>query len=237
MEKHILLVEDEEHIVTGLIFNLELEGYKVTHAKDGNIAKNILFEKNNNFSLIILDVMLPEINGFDLCYALRKKNDFTPVLMLTAKKFDKDKIYGLQMGADDYITKPFNLEELLTRIEVLLRRQKWNNKINNSINELFFGDNYINFDSLTAKVSNIEIKLTNLEFRLLKVLAENENRVISREELLEKVWEIKDYLNLRTVDNFIMRLRKYFEKDPSKPVYFHSFRGIGYKFTKYYSES
>lgn len=229
--KEILLVEDEENIVTGLIFNLELEGYAVTHAKDGNIAKNILFNENKKYSLIILDVMLPGISGFDLCHALRKKKDYTPVLMLTAKKFDKDKIYGLQTGADDYMTKPFNLEELLLRIQALLRRQEWNN-INKIVNILEFGDCYINFDNFVAKAFGKEIKLTNLEFKLLKLFAENDNKVISREELLEKVWEIKDYLNLRTVDNFILRLRKYFEKDPSNPKYFQSFRGVGYKFSK-----
>ncbi|MEK7432815.1 MAG: response regulator transcription factor [Cyanobacteriota bacterium] len=229
--KEILLVEDEENIVTGLIFNLELEGYSVTHAKDGNTAKNILFNENKKYSLIILDVMLPGISGFDLCHALRKKKDYTPVLMLTAKKFDKDKIYGLQTGADDYMTKPFNLEELLLRIQALLRRQEWNN-INKIVNILEFGDCYINFDNFVAKAFGKEIKLTNLEFKLLKLFAENDNKVISREELLEKVWEIKDYLNLRTVDNFILRLRKYFEKDPSNPKYFQSFRGVGYKFSK-----
>ncbi|MBC7475144.1 MAG: response regulator, partial [Candidatus Sericytochromatia bacterium] len=111
----ILLVEDEDHIVQGLIFNLQIEGYKVSHAKDGNIAKKILFDDQQKFDLIIMDIMLPGISGFDLCNALRKKNNYTPILMLTAKKFDKDKINGLQLGADDYMTKPFNLEELLTR--------------------------------------------------------------------------------------------------------------------------
>lgn len=227
----ILLVEDEENIVSGIIFNLEIEGYKVTHAKDGNIAKELLFTQNKKFDLILLDVMLPGINGFDLCYALRKKPDFTPILMLTAKKFDKDKIYGLQIGADDYITKPFNLEELITRIQALLRRKEWivNEK---KENKLLFNDYIIDFDKFTVNHFNKPIKLTNLEFRLLKIFAENEGKVLSREELLEKVWEIKDYLNLRTVDNFVMRLRKYFETDPSNPRHFHSFRGVGYKFTK-----
>lgn len=226
----LLLVEDEEHIVSGLIFNLEMEGYKVTHAKDGNIAKKILFDDNKRFDLIILDIMLPGIGGFELCHALRKKKDFTPVLMLTAKKFDKDKINGLQIGADDYITKPFNLEELLTRIQVLLRRQDWL-KQDKKENILKFRDVIIDFDSFTAFVSDNPIKMTNLEFKLIKVLSDNEGKVLSREELFEKVWDIKDYLNLRTVDNFIMRLRKYFEIDPSNPKHFHSFRGVGYKFT------
>ncbi len=227
----ILLVEDEEHIVQGLIFNLQIEGYKVSHAKDGNIAKSILFDDQQKFDLIIMDIMLPSISGFDLCNALRKKNNYTPILMLTAKKFDKDKINGLQLGADDYMTKPFNLEELLTRIQVLLRRQKWSNQHNQN-DILEFGNAVIDFTSLKASVDGKEIKLTNLEFRLMKVFFDNQEKVLSREDLMEKVWEIKDYLNLRTVDNFILRLRKYFEPDPSIPKYFHSFRGVGYKFTK-----
>lgn len=226
----ILLVEDEEHIVNGLKFNLEMEGYEVIHAKDGIIAKDILFNEKQLFSLVILDIMLPGMNGYDICYAMRKNKDYTPVLMLTAKKFEKDKITGLQLGADDYMTKPFNLEELLTRIQVMLRRQKWSQNIVN--NQLMFGDAKIDFDSFTATNYNKPIKLTNLEFKLLKLFSDNESKVLSREELFDKVWEIKDVDNLRTVDNFVSRLRKYFEHDPSNPEHFHSIRGVGYKFTK-----
>lgn len=227
----LLIVEDEEHIVNGLKFNLEMEGYEVIHAKDGNIAKELLFDRKETFDLILLDVMLPGMNGFDLCYALRKDMNYTPVLFLTAKNFEKDKITGLQLGADDYITKPFNLEELLTRISVLLRRQSWVNKpVNYHILE--FRNVKIDFDKFTAFIGNTSLKLTNLEFKLMKVFSENEGKVLSREDLFEKVWEIKDYENLRTVDNFVLRLRKYFEPDPSIPVHFHSIRGVGYKFTK-----
>lgn len=227
----ILLVEDEEHIVNGLKFNLEMENYEVIHAKDGIVAKNILFNDNNTFDLIILDVMLPGMNGFDICYALRKNKDYTPVLMLTAKKFEKDKITGLQLGADDYITKPFNLEELLTRVQVLLRRQKWD-KSNTIVNKIKFANAEINFDEFTAYINDQPLKLTNLEYKLIKLFSDNESKVLSREELFEKVWEIKDADNLRTVDNFVSRLRKYFENDPANPEHFHSIRGVGYKFTK-----
>ncbi len=227
----ILIVEDEEHIVNGLKFNLEMEGYEVLHAKDGNIAKEILFDRKELFDLIILDVMLPGMNGFDLCYALRKDMNYIPILMLTAKNFEKDKITGLQLGADDYITKPFNLEELLTRVQVLLRRQQWVNK-SPQMNILEFRNVRIDFDKFIATVGEQNIKLTNLEFKLMKVFADNEGKVLPREELFEKVWEMKDYENLRTVDNFVLRLRKYFEADPSIPRHFHSIRGVGYKFMK-----
>lgn len=227
----ILIVDDEEHIVNGIKFNLEMEGYQVFHAIDGNIAKEILFDRKENFDLIILDIMLPGISGNDLCYALRKSKNYTPILMLTAKNFEKDRITGLQLGADDYITKPFNLEELLTRIQVILRRQQWVSQ-KNEVNILKFGNVIIDFEKFTASIDGNPIKLTSLEFKLMKVFSENEEKVLSREELFEKVWEIKDYENLRTVDNFVLRLRKYFEKDFSNPEYFHSIRGIGYKFTK-----
>lgn len=227
----ILLVEDEEHIVNGLKFNLEMENYEVIHAKDGIIAKDILFSEKQKFDLVILDIMLPGMNGYDLCYAMRRSKDYTPVLMLTAKKFEKDKITGLQLGADDYITKPFNLEELLTRIQVLLRRQKWDQTVIKE-DKLIFGNAVIDFESFTAILANKSLKLTNLEFKLLKLFSDNESKVLSREELFDKVWDIKDYDNLRTVDNFVSRLRKYFEDDPSNPTHFHSIRGVGYKFTK-----
>lgn len=227
----ILLVEDEEHIVNGLKFNLEMENYEVIHAKDGIIAKDILFSEKQKFDLVILDIMLPGMNGYDLCYAMRKSKDYTPVLMLTAKKFEKDKITGLQLGADDYITKPFNLEELLTRIQVLLRRQKWDQTVIKE-DKLNFGNAVIDFESFTAFLDDKSLKLTNLEFKLLKLFSDNESKVLSREELFDKVWDIKDYDNLRTVDNFVSRLRKYFEDDPSNPAHFHSIRGVGYKFTK-----
>lgn len=227
----LLLVEDEEHIYTGLIFNLELEGYEVTHAKDGNMAKEILFDNNEIFDLILLDIMIPGMNGYDLCHALRKNKNYTPVLMLTAKSFDKDKIRGLQSGADDYITKPFNLEELLTRIQVILRRQHW---INQSLQDevLKFGNVVIDFEKFFAQVGNEEVKLTSLEFKLMKLFYDNEGKVLSREDIFEKVWDVKDYLGMRSVDNFVARLRKYFEIDPSNPQYFQSVRGVGYKFIK-----
>lgn len=226
----LLLTEDDPHIANGLKFNLEMEGYEVQHTADGLEAKAWLFEQEQKFDLIILDVMLPNLSGFDLCYALRKNRNYTPVLILTAKNFEKDKIQGLQLGADDYLTKPFHLEELLTRIQVLLRRQSWSQT--ESQDMLIFRDVVIDFARFTVQVGGQTIRLTPLEMKLMKVFSEHEGRVLSREELLEKVWHVHDNGSLRTVDNFILRLRKFFERDSAVPRHFHSVRGIGYKFTR-----
>lgn len=232
---HILLVEDEDHIANGLKFNLEMENYTVTHVKDGEKARQILFDEKKQFDLLILDVNLPGMSGFDLCFALRKAKNFTPILMLTAKDFQKDKITGLQLGADDYVTKPFNLEELLIRIEAVLRRHQWSQagstEESTELNQLTFRNVMIDFDSFVVTVGNESIKMTNLEFKLMKYFAENEGKVLSREDLLKNVWNIDSYGNFRTIDNFILRLRKFFETDPSHPLHFHSIRGVGYKFT------
>lgn len=227
----MLLVEDDLHIARGLKFNLEMEGYQLVHARDGNLARQLLFDEDRRFDLIILDVMLPGLSGFDLCHALRRKKNYTPVLMLTAKNFEKDKIKGLRLGADDYLTKPFNLEELLTRIQVLLRRQSWHQQVE-ARQELRFGEAFIDFERFEARRGSDKLHLTPLEMKLLKVFAEYEGVALSREELLEKVWEQTDYGNSRSVDNFVMRLRKFFEQNPAHPRHFHAIRGVGYKFTQ-----
>jgi DNA-binding response OmpR family regulator len=227
----VLLVEDDAHIANGLKFNLEMEGYTVTHMLDGLQAKDLLFRDAAAFDLIILDIMLPNLSGFDLCHALRRSHNYTPVLMLTAKNFEKDKIKGLQLGADEYITKPFSLEEVLTRIEVLLRRQAWQKEAQN-VSEYYFGTAVIDFERFTVTLSGQALRLTPLELRLLKVFTEHEGRVLSREDLLKQVWDVQDFGSLRTVDNFVMRLRRYFEADPAHPRHFHAIRGVGYKFTQ-----
>ncbi|PKL74843.1 MAG: DNA-binding response regulator [Candidatus Melainabacteria bacterium HGW-Melainabacteria-1] len=228
---HLLLVEDDQHIASGLLFNLEMEGYQLTHAKDGNLARRLLFDESRRFDLILLDVMLPGMSGFDLCHALRRKQIYTPVLMLTAKDFEKDKIKGLRLGADDYLTKPFSLEELLTRIQVLLRRQTWHQQ-QEDLRQLSFGDVEIDFERFEVLVKGQKAHLTPLEMKLIKVFAEFEDVVLTREELLEKVWNQPDVGNSRSVDNFVMRLRKFFEVNPAHPRHFHSIRGVGYKFTR-----
>lgn len=227
----ILLVEDDAHIANGLKFNLELEGYRVQHAADGQVAKTWLFDQKQSFDLILLDLMLPHLSGFDICHALRRQKNYTPVLILTARNFEQDKIKGLRLGADDYLTKPFNLEELLTRIQVLLRRQQWH-QIQTQMTRLQFRDISIDFERFEVSMAGEPVKLTPLELKLVKVFAENDGLVLSREELLDQVWDIRDGSSLRTVDNFVMRLRRLFEKDPSHPRHFHSIRGVGYKFTQ-----
>lgn len=167
----VLLVEDDLHIAQGLKFNLEMEGYQLVHARDGNLARQLLFDEDRRFDLIILDVMLPGLSGFDLCHALRRKKNYTPVLMLTAKNFEKDKIKGLRLGADDYLTKPFNLEELLTRIQVLLRRQSWHQQVE-ARQALHFGEAFIDFERFEARRGSEKLHLTPLEMKLLKVFAE-----------------------------------------------------------------
>ena len=228
---HLLLVEDDSHIANGLLFNLEMESYQVTHAKDGNLARKLLFDENRHYDLIILDIMLPGMSGFDLCHALCRKNNYTPVLMLTAKDFENDKIKGLRLGADDYLTKPFNLEELLTRIQVLLRRQTWHQQ-QEELLHLNFANVEIDFERFETFVEGVKIHLTPLELKLMKVFAQHEGLVLTREELLEKVWNQPDFGNSRSVDNFVMRLRKFFEQNPAHPRHFHSVRGVGYKFTR-----
>lgn len=233
----LLLVEDEDHIANGLKFNLELEGHEVKWLRDGGAARQVLIDERQPFDLIILDIMLPELSGLDLCRALRKVGDFTPVLMLTAKQYDKDKVVGLQMGADDYVTKPFNLEELLARVEGLLRRQRWDEARQGAApaedsDVLTFRDVTIDFAAHEARVGDQDVKLTAIEMTLMKVFKENAGRVLTREELLEKAWHTDAPLTTRTVDNFVMRLRKLFEKDPAHPEHLLSVRGKGYKFVK-----
>lgn len=229
----LLLVEDEEHIANGLKFNLELEGHEVVWLKDGGAAKHLLIDERARFDLIILDIMLPEMSGLDLCRALRKLEDFTPVLMLTAKQYDKDKVMGLQMGADDYVTKPFNLEELLARIDGLLRRARWAAGPQALAHEVLrFGDVTINFTTFEARVGDAEVKLTPIEMMIMKLFKDNEGRVLTREEFLKEAWGTEAPITTRTVDNFILRLRKLFEVDPANPRHILSIRGKGYKFIR-----
>ncbi len=223
----ILLAEDEKSLGEGLTFNLKEEGYEVDWVEDGKAAIEIFNSKN--FDLIILDVMMPYLNGFQVTEIIRNHNINIPILMLTAKEELEDKIKGLTIGADDYLTKPFHLEELFARIQVLLRRKQWNK--NEKMNNVFqFGENEINFDDLSAKSDSENFQLTQKEAEVMRLFISNIGKVISRSELLSKVWNIKYGINTRTVDNFIARLRKYFEKDSKKPEFIKSIRGAGYIF-------
>ncbi len=227
----ILLVEDEQSLADTIKLNLELEGYKVQFAADGKKALKIF--KQERFDLVVLDVMLPEMDGFTVCEAIRLENLEVPVLFLTAKNSSADRIAGLRMGADDYLTKPFNLEELLLRVQNLLKRtQRGSETRIPSINAYTFDNFQINFSEMNVVNPNEQkINLTKKENALLKLLIERKNEVVSREHILETVWGYDIYPSTRTIDNFIVTFRKYFEIDPGNPKHFHSVRGVGYKFT------
>ena len=228
--KRLLLVEDEEHLARALKLNLELEGFEVDVAGSGRDAGARLMDPRG-FSLILLDVMLPDVSGFTLCRRLRESGNFTPVLMLTARDATDDRVEGLEAGADDYLTKPFELEELLARVRSLLRRRSWEQRGGaEPRSELVLGKARIDFESHEVTVGGEPVHLTKLELDLLRYFAANAGRVLSREELQEKVWNVRHSSNKRMVDKFSMRLRRHFEPDPSEPRYFVSVRGAGYRF-------
>ncbi|MBX7108073.1 MAG: response regulator transcription factor [Chitinophagales bacterium] len=226
----ILLVEDEENLLEAIKLNLEMEGYEVTVAITGPQALKKFSEER--FNLVILDIMLPELDGYQVCQTIRVTNSELPILFLTAKDTSEDKVMGLKMGADDYLTKPFNLEELLLRAKRLIRHSM-KGTVNEKQTHIFrFGDNEIDFTTFTAKgKSKKPIQLTKREAALLKLLIERKNEVVSRKQILQTVWGYDVFPSTRTIDNFILTFRKYFEKDSRNPVYFHSIRGVGYKFT------
>ncbi len=226
---HLLVVEDEEHLASALKLNFELEGYAVDVARTAREAAALLVS-SAPFDAIVLDIMLPDGDGFELCRRLRQANNFAPILMLTARSSGDDRVRGLDAGADDYLAKPFALDELLARMRSLLRRRRWDGRVEGHDPTLAFGRVRVNFETHEARVGDEPIKLTTLELDLLRYFARNPGRVIPREELLEQVWKLRNYPNTRTVDNFIVRLRRHFEPDPEKPVHFVSHRGAGYKF-------
>jgi len=222
----ILLVEDEVNIRDVVKLNLELEDYEVVTAEDGR--KAIKHFNEQHFDLIVLDIMLPEIDGFQVCEQIRLSNMDVPIIMLTAKDAAMDRIKGLKKGADDYLTKPFNLEELLLRVQKLIKRTS---KAPANTPELYeFGDNHINFVTFEAKGNPGEFTLTKKEAMLLKLLIDRKNEVVSRQQILQSVWGYDVYPSTRTIDNFILSFRKYFEVDPKHPSFFLSVRGVGYKF-------
>ena len=222
----ILLVEDEENIRDIVKLNLELEEYEVVASGNGREAIRLTNEQH--FDLIVLDVMLPEVDGFHICEQVRLKNMEVPIIMLTAKDGSSDRIHGLKRGADDYLTKPFNLEELLLRVNNLIRRSQTNAR--QLEEEYEFGDNKVNFVTYDATGQSGKFRLTKKEAMLLKLLAERKDQVVSRQQILQAVWGYDVYPSPRTIDNFILAFRKYFEKDPKSPKFFQSVRGVGYRF-------
>ena len=223
----ILIVEDEESLGKTLLLNLELENYNVKLAKSGNEALQLFSENNKILDLVLLDVMLPEINGFELCEKFKSLNAEVPIIFLTAKNQTSEKISGLKLGADDYITKPFELEELLLRIQNVIKRHT-----KSEIAVFVFGKCSINFETFEIKDTMGEIStLSKREIGLLKLLTDNENKVISRDQIIESLWNEKENSSSRTIDNYILGFRKYFEVNAKEPKHFHSIRGVGYKFT------
>jgi len=226
MKEKILIIEDEEDLVKGLKLNLADEGYEVDWAADGVEGLRKALEERPD--LIILDIMLPKMNGLDICRELRQKNISVPIIMLTAKGEEIDKVVGLEIGADDYMTKPFSIRELLARIKAHLRREKRERK---TVPEVYrFGDVEIDFTHFKVKRKDKELDLTSLEIEILKYFIAHKGEVVTREALLDKIWGYEKYPTTRTIDNHILKLRKKIEGDPSHPEYILSVYGEGYRF-------
>ena len=227
----ILLVEDEENLQEALKLNLELEGYEVTAVDNGTAALKAV--KNEYFDLIILDIMLPEMDGIAVCENIRIQNNEIPILFLSAKNSSADRVLGLKKGGDDYMTKPFNLEELLLRVEKLIVKNKKIQDKDSVPNVYRLGDNTIDFAAQECiGKDGKHYELSKKEAMLLKLLIENKGEVVTREKILQVVWGYNVYPTTRTIDNFILNFRKYFEEDSRNSRYFHSVRGVGYKFTE-----
>jgi two-component system alkaline phosphatase synthesis response regulator PhoP len=231
MQTRILLVEDEVNLQHAIKLNLELEGHQVQVSGTGTDA--IKRFREQKFDLVVLDIMLPEMDGLMVCENIRMYDQQIPVLFLSAKNTPTDRINGLKKGADDYLTKPFELEELILRITKLIERSKQIKSSNeNKVPKLFhFGNNWINFENHEASGINGKFELTKKEIMLMRLLIENKEQVVSREHILKVVWDYTVIPNTRTIDNFILALRKYFEEDPKNPTFIQSARGIGYRFS------
>lgn len=227
---HILLVEDEAHIARGLVFNLEQDGYRVTQVETGQAALRCFAQEE--FSLVILDLMLPDCHGLEVCRAIRQQDQQLPILMLTALSAEKDRIAGLREGADDYLTKPFSLDEFLLRVRGMLRRSDWYRPTATDEGPYSFGANRVDLAEQRAVTTQGEIGLTGLECKMLETFFAAEGQTLSRAQLLQSVWGVAGDTETRTLDNFIVRLRKYFERDPANPRHFQTVRGKGYRFVQ-----
>ncbi|MEZ4485674.1 MAG: response regulator transcription factor [Syntrophotaleaceae bacterium] len=230
-EPYILLVEDELHIAQGLKFNLEMEGFQVEHVTTGEQA--LARRPWNGCCLVILDRMLPGMDGLQVCRTLRQEKEQLPILMLTAMDKEQDRVAGLAEGADDYLTKPFSLDEFLLRVKGILRRAGWYRPEAAAEECYSFAENRVYLQQQRAISKNQEIALTELETRMLQVFFRHEGEVLSRAKLLESVWGVAPDTETRTLDNFIVRLRKYFERRPNRPQHFLTVRGRGYRFIRH----
>jgi two-component system alkaline phosphatase synthesis response regulator PhoP len=231
----VLVVEDEEHLATGLRFNLEAEGYEVEVVETGEGALGILTEGGPRFDLVVLDVMLPGKDGFAVVSELRHAGQFVPVLMLTARNRAEDVLHGLAAGADDYLPKPFELPILIARIRGLLRRTQWQRPVGNQPvspgnDKYLFAGKEIDFDALELHVGDRTLQLTLMEANLLRYLIRHEGKAVSRKAMLEEVWGVREDTDTRAIDNFIVRLRRYIEEEPSNPRHLRTVRGVGYRF-------
>jgi DNA-binding response OmpR family regulator len=227
MRETILVIEDDASISKGLEKNLAFEGYSVFVAPDGERGLELAVDKAPD--LIVLDVMMPKMNGFEVLRELRRREIDTPVIMLTAKGEEMDKVRGLDLGADDYVTKPFGLQELLARIQAVLRRKR---KFDKDIEKVSFGKVTLDFTARSATVAGRPVQMTSREFDLLHFFISREGQALERQEILNRVWGFDYFGTDRTVDNFINRLRQKLEPDPDQPVYFQTVRGVGYRFSR-----
>jgi DNA-binding response OmpR family regulator len=246
----VLVVEDEAHLAQGLQFNLQAEGHAVEVAGDGETALDRLVEKKERFDAVVLDVMLPGKSGFDVAALLREKKNYVPILMLTARGRPEDVLQGFAAGADDYLPKPFELAILIARLESLLRRSVWMKGVDPATTEgsdgktqpapfsertaggdtFTFGDKTIDFGELELRTLGNTIHLTVMEAEFLRYLVQSQGRVVSRKSILEDVWGLHEDTDTRAIDNFVVRLRRYIEEDPSHPKHLQTVRGVGYRF-------
>ncbi len=236
----VLIVEDEKHLAEGLRFNLEAEGYEVTLASDGETALDLIQQQGRSFEAIVLDVMLPGKDGFEVAQVLRTAGCYIPILMLTARSRPEDVLRGFEAGADDYLPKPFELRILIARLSGLLRRREWfrmtEDRTAQTPGDKPYGDTFhfsgksIDFNSLVLRAGERVVQLTMMEADLLRFLVMHQSEVVPRRQILEDVWNLKEDTDTRAIDNFIVRLRRYIEDDPSTPRHLITIRGVGYRF-------
>jgi len=233
----LLIVEDEKHLADGLRFNLESQGYRVETVDTGEAALDLLIAKPHGFDVVVLDVMLPGIDGFTVVSEMRRAGQYVPTLILTARGHPNDILQGFAAGADDYLTKPFEIAILIARVDSLVRRKEWLHASLDAAappaglaNTFAFGETTVHFDRLELHVGSRVFPLTLMESNLLRCLIRHEGRAVSRKVMLEEVWELHEDTDTRAIDNFIVRLRRYIEHDPRRPRYLLTVRGVGYRF-------
>ncbi len=226
----ILIAEDEQHLADGLRFNMEAEGYEAEIAADGDVALEKL--SGTKFDAVVLDVMMPTVDGFEVARQMRERADYTPILMLTARGRPEDVLQGFEAGADDYLAKPFDLNIFLARLNSLLRRRQWIRDESKpaGISRIEINGRTIDFENLELRNGDELVHLTLMETKFLQYLIQNEGRAVSRKEILEEVWQLQEDTDTRAIDNFIVRLRKHLEDDPARPQIVQTVRGVGYRF-------